>query len=187
MCEGGFEAVGLDISPHQLKHAKHNAPAAAFLRCDVRELDLPRKFDVTTCLFDSLNYLTRKKDIERVFRRARRHLAGGGLFAFDVNTFEGLRDQWCKSTVVKNPGRTIIVDTSFNEKRAMGRCVITGFIKAGRVYRRFEEEHIERGYRPSEIEDLLSRAGLAFEKYDGNTLSTADERSGRLLYLCRHR
>ena len=95
VCEGGFEAVGLDISPHQLKHAKRNTPSARFVHCDVRRLDLPRKFDVITCLFDSLNYLTRKKGIE-------------------------------------------------------------------------------------------SRAGLAFEKYDGNTLSAAGERSGRLLYLCRH-
>ena len=187
VCEGGFEAVGLDISPHQLKHAKRSAPSARFVHCDVRQLDLPRKFDVITCLFDSLNYLTRKKDIERVFRRARRHLAGDGLFAFDVNTFEGLRDQWCKSTVARSRSRAIIIDTSFNEKRALGRCVITGFIKTGGAYRRFEEEHLERGYRPCEIEGLLSRAGLAFEKYDGNTLSAAGERSGRLLYLCRHR
>jgi hypothetical protein len=25
---------------------------------------------------------------------SRRHLADGGLFVFDVNTFEGLRDGW---------------------------------------------------------------------------------------------
>ena len=186
VCDGGFEGVGLDVSPHQLKHAKRNAPAATFLRCDVRQLDLPRKFDVITCLFNSLNYLTRKKDLERVFRRARRHLNIGGPFAFDVNTFEGLRDQWCKSTVVNSPSRTIIISTSFNEKRALDRCVITGFVRAGRLLRRFEEEHIERGYRPCEIEGLLSRAGLAFEKYDGNTLSAPGEKSGRIFYLCGH-
>jgi len=187
VCENGFSAVGLDVSPHQLKYARKNAPGATLVRADVRQFSLDRKFDIITCLFDSLNYLTRKKDLERVFRAVRRHLNAGGLFAFDVNTFEGLQDQWHQTTAVKNPGRTIVVSTSFNEKRALGRCVISGFIKEGRLYRRFEEEHIERGYRASEIEELLERAGLALEKYDGNTLSTPGERSGRLFYLCWRR
>ncbi|NQT20531.1 MAG: hypothetical protein HQ592_12555 [Planctomycetes bacterium] len=99
----------------------------------------------------------------------------------------GISGASLQSTVVKSPSRTVIVDTSFSEKRALGRYVITGFIKTGRVYRRFEEEHIERGCRPCEIEGLLSRASPTFEKYDGNTLSAAGEKPGRLLYLCRHR
>ena len=187
VCDDGFSAVGLDVSPHQLKYARKNAPGAIFVRADVRDLSLDRKFDIITCLFDSLNYLTRKKDLERVFRAVRRHLNAGGLFAFDVNTFEGLQDQWCETSVRREPGRTIVIETSFDEKRALGCCVISGFIKEGRLYRRFEEEHIERGYRAGEIEELLARAGLAFEKYDGNVLSEPQPRSGRLLYLCRHR
>jgi len=184
VCESGFAAVGVDVSPHQLKHAKKNAPGATYVRSDVRRFSLGRKFDVITCLFDSLNYLTRKKDLERVFRAVRRHLESGGLFAFDVNTFEGLQDQWCETSVRRARGRTVIIKTSFDEKRALGRCLVTGFLKEGRLYRRFEEEHIERGYRAGEIEDLLARAGLTFEKYDGYVLSAPQPRSGRLLYLC---
>ncbi len=184
ICEHGFSAVGLDISPHQLKYAKENAPEATFVRADVRDFSLPDKFDVVTCLFDSLNYLTTKKDLYRAFRRARRHLSTNGVFAFDMNTFDGLRKRWCRTSVIREPGRIIIVETSFDEKKALGRCLITGFLKEGRLYRQFEEEHIERGYTPEEIDQLLQRAGFAFTKYDVNTLSRPKKKSGRLLYVC---
>ena len=186
-CEAGFEAVGLDLSRHQLAHARRNAPNAKLVRADVRSFSLPRTFDVVTCLFDSLNYLTTKKSLERAFRNARRHLSDGGLFAFDMNTLEGLRTQWRRTIVLRAADRTIINETSFDQKRSLGHCRITGFVREGRLYRRFEEEHIERGYMPGEIEGLLRRVGLAFTKYDGHTLTRRTKNSARLLYVCRKR
>jgi len=184
-CRHGFEAVGLDLSRHQLGHARKNAPRAGLVRADVRDFSLGRTFDVVTCLFDSLNYLLTKRDLARAFRNARRHLAEGGLFAFDMNTFEGLRVFWHNTLVIRSARHTIINATSFDERRGLGHCRITGFIKEGRLYRRFEEDHIQRGYTADEIEGLLTRAGLAFTKYDGNRLARPSERSARLLYVCR--
>ena len=185
VCEAGFTAWGLDASAHQLKHAKRNAPSARLLRADVRSYRLPGKFDVITCMFDSLNYLTTKRDLERAFRCARRHLSDGGLFMFDVNTFAGLQDNWRRTIAIRESGRLTVCESSFDERRARGCCLITGFVKDGRLWRRFEEEHIQRGYRAEEIDALLERAGLAFRKYDGRTFARPRKRSGRLLYVCR--
>lgn len=185
VCDSGFQAVGLDVSVQVLKYASRNAPAAQLLRADVRDFSLPQKFDVITCLYDSLNYLTRKKDLDRAFRGVRRHLGSSGLFIFDVNTFEGLQENWCRTSTVREPHRTIIVESSFDPKRAIGRCLITGFVKHGRLYRKFEEEHIERGYRASEIEGLLTRTRFAWRKFDGSSLARPKKGSGRLIYVCR--
>lgn len=184
VCEHSFSAVGLDISPHQLKYARKNAPGAEFVQGDVRTFSLPDRFDVVTCLFDSLNYLTTKKNLYRAFRRARRHLNADGLFVFDVNTFDGLRERWCQTSVKQEPHRIIIAEASFDENKALGRSLITGFVKEGRLWRRFEEEHIQRGYTAQEIEELLDRAGFVFTKYDGDTFSRPRKKSGRLLYIC---
>ena len=70
---------------------------------------------------------------------------------------------------------TVIIETSFNTKRALGSCVITGFLKDGKGYRKFQEVHIERGYKVLEVEDLLRKAGFAFKKYDGSTLSNSQK------------
>jgi len=183
--EAGFLAVGLDASPHQLRHARRNAPRARLVKADVRAFRLQERFDVITCMFDSLNYLTRKRDLERALRCARRHMAERGLFIFDVNTFGGLQDNWCRTSTMRETKLLTIIESSFDEKRAIGRCLITGFIKEGRRYRRFEEEHIQRGYRAEEIDTLLERVGFAFRKHDGSTFSRPRKRSGRLIYVCQ--
>ncbi|MHC4592032.1 MAG: class I SAM-dependent DNA methyltransferase [Planctomycetota bacterium] len=184
VCDAGFQAVGLDGSRHQLRHARGNAPSARLVRSDVRAYDLGGEFDVITCMFDSLNYLTTKKDLERAFRCARRHLAEGGVFVFDVNTFEGLRENWRRTAAIRAPGRLTVVESSFEEKRARGRCLITGFVKEGRLWRRFEEDHIQRGYLPEEVDGLLDRSGFALRKYDGRAFGRPRKRSGRLFYIC---
>lgn len=183
--ENGFTATGVDISKHQIQRARQNVPKAKFFVQDIRQLSLARKFDVVTCMFDSLNYLTTKQDLLKAFRKANRHLAQDGIFAFDMNTFDGLQDHWCNKSTIHEPDLTLIVETSFNAKRALGCCLITGFIRTGMQYRRFQEEHLERGYRPREIEELLSKAGFEFRKYDGYSLGRPRKRSSRLLYVCR--
>ncbi|MHC4481058.1 MAG: class I SAM-dependent DNA methyltransferase [Planctomycetota bacterium] len=187
VCDAGFRAVGLDGSRHQLRHARRNAPAARLVHSDVRSYRLAEDFDVITCMFDSLNYLTAKRDLERAFRCARRHLAEGGVFIFDVNTFEGLQDNWCRTSAIRDPERLTVSETSFDQGRARGRCLITGFVKEGRLWRRFDEEHVQRGYRASEVDGVLGRAGFAFAEYDGSTLGRPKKRSGRLIYVCERR
>ncbi|HUW84229.1 MAG TPA: class I SAM-dependent methyltransferase [Phycisphaerae bacterium] len=187
VCENGFVVTGVDASRHQVAHARRNAPSARVIVQDIRELSLSREFDVVTCMFDSLNYLTRKQDLLRAFGKTKRHLSHSGRFAFDMNTFEGLQDQWCKTSVTHERDLTLLMESSFDASRAIGRCLITGFIRKGRSYRRFQEEHVERGYRAREIEDLLDQAGFSFRKLDGHSFGRPKKRSARLLYVCKRK
>ena len=182
---GGYDATGVDRSRHQIRLARRNVPGARFVVQDVRRLSLGRKFDVITCLQDSLNYLMVSRDLLKAFRGAHRHLAPNGIFAFDMTTFEGLDFKWNKTSAMHERNLTLIVETSFEPKRTLGHCLITGFILAKSGYRRFQEEHVQRGYRPKEIERLLARVGFVFKKYDGSSLGRPRKRSGRLLYVCR--
>ena len=184
-CDDGYACVGVDVSPHQLAHARRNAPAARFVKQDVRKLALSSAFDVVTCMFDSLNYIRSLRELQGVFRRVRRHLNPGGLFIFDMNTYEGLHDFWRSTSARQTPKCTLITQGSFDEEKALGRLLITGFLKEGRLYRRFQEEHIERGYTRREIEAALRAAGFSFTKYDGRSFAAPGPRCGRLLYVCR--
>jgi len=185
--ENGFEAVGVDLSPHQLRFARRNAPGATLVRADVRSFDLPGSFHVVTALFDSLNYLLTKRDLLAVFRRTRRHLAPGGLFVFDMNTLEGLHQFWRQTIILRGEHRTLINETSFDDKTSRGLCRITGFVKQGRLYHRFQEDHVQRGYTAAELDDLLRRAGFRFCRYDGHTFTRRTRNAARLLYTARPR
>jgi len=184
ICKHRFKATGLDISKYQLYFARQNAPKASFVRQDIKILSLPNKYDVITCMFDSLNYLIKKQDLLKVFKRIRRQMVDNGSFIFDMNTFQGLMDQWHRTSATHERGYTLIVETSFDHKKALGLCQITGFVKKGGFYKRFQEKHYERGYKPKEIEGMLTIAGFSFKKYDGYKLNRANKKSGRLLYIC---
>ncbi len=58
-------------------------------------------------------------------------------------------------------------------------------MRQGRLYRRFQEEHVQRGYTREEMDGLLARAGFAFARYNGNALNRRIARANRLLYVCR--
>ena len=105
--------------------------------------------------------------------------------AFDMNTFEGLLKAWCRTSVIKEPDYTVLVESSFRPRPAIGQVVTTGFLKEGRRYRRFEEVHRERGYHPEEIDRLLEKTGFTFRKYDGISLGPSKKKSSRLIYICR--
>ncbi len=197
VCAAGYDAAGVDLSAAQLKHARANAPAARLKRADVRTVRLGRQFDVVTSMMDSLNYLTTTAGLLAAFRTARRHLAPGGVFIFDMNTHDGLRRHWNdRDSASLTDTHAMIFRTHFDARTALGTLTITGFVHDSRpgrpraAWRRFIEHHTERGYRRQEIDRLLARAGLT-------PLLTCDEwfhrppsrpdapEPSRLIYVCK--
>jgi SAM-dependent methyltransferase len=81
----GWDVVGIDTNEDLLEAASRNAPSAALMQQDMRELDLgERRFDAVTCLFDSLGYLENDAGIVAMLSRAREHLAPGGAIVIEV-------------------------------------------------------------------------------------------------------
>ena len=84
----GHEVVGLDLSPHMLQRARNKAVAqaidVAFIGGDMRAFDLGRQFALVFVSCNSLAHLTTSAEILACFECVRRHLAPGGVFAFDI-------------------------------------------------------------------------------------------------------
>lgn len=84
--KAGFSVVGSDISEEMIAVAKAAYPDITFLVSDMRSISLSKAFDLATCTFDSLNYLTSSADLQTVFITVNKHLVDGGRFFFDINT-----------------------------------------------------------------------------------------------------
>ncbi len=84
----GHDVVGLDASRSMLDAAKRKAEAAGvpvtLVRGDMRNFDLRRRFGLVVISCNSLAHLTRGEDLRACFAAVRRHLAPGGVLAFDV-------------------------------------------------------------------------------------------------------
>lgn len=162
----GLEVTGLDASEEMLSVARRRLPELDFVPGDLRDFALPGRFDLITCVFDSLNNLTRPGDLGRAFARVQAHLAPGGLFAFDVNTREGVRDLWeggaIEGLAVDEGGREVHYHWSHHFDAARGLGVVQALCRL--EGEEFIEVHEERGYDQTELEPLLSAAG--FERWE---------------------
>lgn len=88
VASAGLPIVGLDLSPPMLNTARERAAAAGvsveYSLGDMRNFDLGRQFGLIFIARNSLLHLHSTEDILATFAMIRRHLAPGGIFAFDV-------------------------------------------------------------------------------------------------------
>lgn len=84
----GLTTVGLDSAAAMLANAKDRAAASGvsvdLVEGDMRDFDLGRQFGLIFVARNSLLHLTSTADVVTAIACARRHLAPGGVFAFDV-------------------------------------------------------------------------------------------------------
>jgi SAM-dependent methyltransferase len=86
LARDGHEVVGLDSSLAMLNAAQAKAEGAGitFVHGDMRNFDLGRDFPLVILSCNSLAHLTSNEDIKAGLACVARHLAPGGVFAFDI-------------------------------------------------------------------------------------------------------
>jgi len=78
-----FDAEGVDLSPELLERAKKRNPGLPFRCADMRTFDLPSRFDVITCLFSSIGYMTTIEDLHKAVATMALHLVPGGVLIIE--------------------------------------------------------------------------------------------------------
>ena len=189
MRNAGFDMIGADISESMLQVAmSRDAEGILYLQQDMREFELYGTVRAIYSCCDSVNYLTDPQDVVRMMELVNNYLDPGGLFIFDFNT------PYKYGTVI---GNTVIAenreDKSFiwenywyNEER-VNEYDLTVYVREedGR-YRRFTEEHYQRGYSPAEMITYAEKAGMKFVAgYDDYTEDKMHEESQRVVMVLR--
>ena len=139
-----------------------SARTPKFLVQDLRDLSLPQPAGVLTCLFDSLNHVTRRSELGRIFRRVRAVLAPGGLFIFDLVDDRGFREVFTGSSILRGRSLYVGIETEFVRARSAGygAARFTFFRRNARGWRSSEFRIRERRWLSGEIRALLRAAGL---------------------------
>lgn len=79
-----FEILGVDINKEMLKIAREKVPDVEFVRGDMKELELERKFDVIICMFSAMNYNVTLEELEVTLKNFNNHLKKNGVLIFDL-------------------------------------------------------------------------------------------------------
>ncbi len=183
----GFACAGADFSRAQLKYARKACPEATFVQGPMQSARLPGKYDVITCFGDSVHHLQNRKQLHQFFRNVDRHLAPGGVFVFDFNTFVRRLDRENPYTggawTYRYSGHFVCVEFEYDEDARTSEWITTGFVKEGNRYRRFEEKHTLRAHPLAEVDELLKARGFRVRKFDPNTRTLRPRKDSIALYL----
>ena len=145
----GLTAAGIDSSAAMLARARQKLPSVELLQADFRDFELPGKFDLVYSAFDSLNNLTAASDLERVFTNVWRSLNRGGWLAADLNTPQGLKELWREDSWEEDSVRLVY---GYDPSSRLGRLEAWVDDEV--------EVHIERGYQPQEVRQMLLKSGF---------------------------
>lgn len=175
----GLNVTGLDASAEMLKVAAERLPNTAFVQGDLRTFELAQRYELITCVFDSLNNLTEDGDLLLALGQMHQHLAAGGLVVFDVNTRIGVRELWdgdqIEGVEPLEGGSEVHFQWTHRYDPAsdlgivQAYCRIVEAVESGAEYQEldhqeFVETHQERGYDPAELSTALKSAG--FERWE---------------------
>jgi SAM-dependent methyltransferase len=146
-------------------------------------------FDLATCFYDSLNYLTDDGDLARVFAVVARALRPGGHMVFDLN-MEAEYTTWDERAVVTHDGRDCLVYNclDYDEQARLASGRIVWFVREIDRWWRGEETHIARAWRDAEVCDALDEAGLTLlARFSpiGDAVAQAADSVPRVVYVAR--
>lgn len=138
------------------------APTASSLGLQPSASSLqPSSFDLATCFFDSLNYLTSDNDLAAAFGAVARVLRPGASFVFDLNT-EVEFATWDERDEVAHDGPDLLVYNRlrYNPDTRLASGRVVWFARQGSLWQRGEELHVERAWSRHEVRAALETAGL---------------------------
>jgi SAM-dependent methyltransferase len=180
---------GVDLSEQMLFEAGEkfrNERLRPILVCqDMRYLELNRKFDLITCCLDAVNYLLSEEDLIRYFYSIRKHLNPEGLFIFDINSYHKLKNIIGNNTFTYCEDNIVYIWENLYEDDTINMN-LTFFVRKGKVYERFDEEHKERAYLEKDIEKILNECGLIItDKMDNYLYKEVSDKTERIVYVCK--
>ena len=180
---------GVDLSEDMLREAfdklKSERIKGRIICQDMTELSLNRKFDLITSVLDSTNYVTDIEGLKNYFKGVYEHLKDDGLFIFDVNSYYKLSEILGNNIYTYSEEDVFYTWENVFEDDLLS-MFLTFFVKKGELYERFEEEHLERAYKESQLESILEELDFKLiNKFDGYSNDNVQANSERIVYVVK--
>lgn len=167
LAQRGYQVTATDGAEEMLTQAAAKASQLdnppLFLHQTMPRLRLLEKVDAAVSTVDSLNYLTRAKDLQETFCRVYSYLKPGGRLIFDVNTPYKLERMDGQLYTDETEESYCVWRTFFSPRTQICTYQVDLFrLQSDGTWERDFEEHRERAWSETELRAALAEAG--FEK-----------------------
>ncbi|MGN0792667.1 MAG: class I SAM-dependent DNA methyltransferase [Christensenellales bacterium] len=188
----GYTLTGIDISEDMLRIAAEKARKSAlklpFICQNMAELQLHRPQDAIVCACDGVNYLDSLEQVGRFFSAAYAVLKPNGLLLFDISSRHKLENVLDCNTFAEDDGeRAYIWKNCYDPESRLISMELSFYEKQGELYRRFEENHIQRAHEEKELLSAMEKAGFDAAAYGFLTRRQAAENCQRIQFIGRKR
>lgn len=182
MLERGYRVTACDVSAGMLAQARARAGSNVRLeRADMCALPALGRFDLITCLDDSLNYVVDPAQLHLALFGMRRLLAPGGLIVLDVNSLLTYRTSFAETWVRPSPDSFIAWHGHASTAHVAGataKATITVFRNRDRdTWSRRESEHEQRHWPPATLRAAAEEGGLIVREVLGQLPGAVLERT----------
>lgn len=193
---GYYSITATDLSPDMIRKAKEKAKKAdsevEFLTQDFLNIEVNKTFDAVFMVFDSLNYLHTKEEIQQLHQQVYNVLNPGGIFVYDFTTprnskkaIRYLHDEQDTVNRIYTYHRTSRYDeklrihtNTFDIKKHTGA--------GSSLPESFREEHHQKIYTMNDIMPIVENSPFNLVRaYDGFDLKPAHKRSLRITMVLR--
>lgn len=188
----GYDMIGVDNSSQMLAIAMEKRELSQenilYLMQDMREFELYGTVGAVISVCDSLNYLLDEEDLVQTFKLVNNYLDPKGVFIFDFNTVYKYQEVIGDATIAENREEcSFIWENYYHEEEEINEYDLTIFVKQEEdVFRKFEENHFQRGYRLEQMKQALEEAGMEFvTALDADTHEEVTETSERIYCIAR--
>jgi ubiquinone/menaquinone biosynthesis C-methylase UbiE len=189
----GYDMIGVDNSYDMLNIAQHKKESSGqdilYLCQDMRELELYGTVAAVISICDSINYMVEPEDLVQVLKLVNNYLDPNGLFLFDFNTDYKYREMIGDTVIAENREEgSFIWENIYDEESRINEYDLTIFkpTKQQGLFEKIEEIHYQRGYTLEEMKQLITAAGMVFEKaVDADTHGAVHAESQRIYIFAR--
>jgi SAM-dependent methyltransferase len=160
----GYLVTGVDLSAPMLAIARQNlrryleAGQARLIQADASAFSVDGRFGLATSTFDSLNMLQSQDALAGCFASVRRAVAEEGMFVFDLMTRRGFWQDYNGVFVADTEDELYILKSVF-DGRTKAATRMTGFIRDGARWERFDEFRTPTLFATPAVTDALHDAG----------------------------
>ena len=185
----GYELISVDSSPDMLAEAREKSmelegEPPVFLCQSMPELDLYGTVDAAICCLDSINYLTRSRDVQRTFQRLKLFIAPGGLLVFDINSVEKLMGLDGQVWLDETEDVYCVWRTEFEKRSKICSYWMDIFTRnEDDTWERDFEEHHQRAYTVEELTQWLTDAGFTNIRTYGDCKMTSPKEKEQRIYF----
>ncbi|MCX7951034.1 MAG: class I SAM-dependent methyltransferase [Clostridiales bacterium] len=185
----GMDVTALDSSDDMLTKAEEKLRQLRykvnFLKQDIRSFILNRKYEYIFSFCDCFNYILKEEDLKKSFINVYNHLDDNGYFVFDISTEYKLKEVIGEKTFTLNQEDVCYIWDNYIKDDII-EMYITFFVKEGKLYRRFDERHIQSMHKVYKLEQILKAVGFK-EVYifDDYNLKPYNDKSMRAVFIAK--